>query len=148
MMLQTAQAAAMRREPTLQICEPWSPIKTCPARKRPLASDGLQQRSNTEPAIHASRPAEHTTPSVEYLISIDRNTLIADPDLNAALAFLIVQVANDNETNDEQANKQIQSVAVHSGISFIWTKFGSPVCLFDSNNHWNRPRCPDLWQTA
>jgi hypothetical protein len=55
---------------------------------------------------------------VESLVSVDRNALITDPDLNATLAFLIVQVANDNETSHEQANKQIQSVAVHGGISF------------------------------
>jgi len=30
--------------------------------------------------------------------------LISDLDLNAALAFLIVQVANYNETDNEQAN--------------------------------------------
>jgi hypothetical protein len=53
---------------------------------------------------------------VENLFSIYRNTLIADPDLNAALAFLVVQVANDNENSNEQANKQIQSVTIHGGI--------------------------------
>jgi hypothetical protein len=51
-------------------------------------------------------------------VPLDRDTLIVDFDLNAALVFLRIQVDYNNEAGDQQTNNEIKRVAGHVNVSF------------------------------
>ena len=69
------------------------------------------------------------------LVPLDRDALIADCDVNATAAFLRIEITQDDQTDDQQADEQIQCVAVHGGVSFVRKMSGPPLCLFDTDHH-------------
>jgi hypothetical protein len=70
------------------------------------------------------------------LISLNRDTFVADLYLNAALALLIIQVSHDSEADDQQPDDDIKSVAGHKLVSFFWGQDRlSAVCSLRARNH-------------
>lgn len=69
------------------------------------------------------------------LVSLDRDALIADCDVNTTAALLRIEITQDDQTDDQQADEQIQGVAVHGGFSFVKAMSGPALCLFDTDHH-------------
>jgi len=68
-------------------------------------------------------------PEVVWLVALNRETILADFDLNAATTLLVVKVANNGDARDEQANEQIKHVAIHCVLPVC-----SPGCGLSAGN--------------
>ena len=51
------------------------------------------------------------------LVSLYRDAVIAELDVDAGSALLIIQVAHDNDPNYEKGDYQVKSVTIHFNLS-------------------------------
>lgn len=70
-----------------------------------------------------------------HLVALYRDPLIADPDVDAAAAFLIVKIAQNSETDEEQADEEVKRIAVHGAVLSCGQSAVSSACLFGIHSH-------------